>query len=149
MGGERVVRRPDDTGSGSAEGLSGLEPVLQRSTNVSRTPLTLLASGAVIALAGLALATAVAATGTPDPLQPTAQAATGKSATLHVGSTGLGRSASTSQGNTLYLFQQPTQATAEQPAPGACATNWPPLTSAAIRRSKRREHLDGRAHQAL
>ena len=94
---------------------------------MSRTPLTLMASVAVIPLTALALAScggsndATAASAPP-------KTASGKPATLGVESTSLGKILVDGQGRTLYLFQGDTGTKSN--CSGACATNWPPLTSA-------------------
>jgi predicted lipoprotein with Yx(FWY)xxD motif len=94
----------------------------------SRTPLTLLAGAMVIPLTALALASCGSSN---DDNNATASAppktASGKSATLGVENTGLGKILDNSQGDTLYLFQAD-QGT-KSACTGACATNWPPLRS--------------------
>jgi predicted lipoprotein with Yx(FWY)xxD motif len=93
---------------------------------MSRTPLTLLASAAVIPLTALALASCGggndATAASPPP-----KTASGKPATLGVESTSLGKILVDGQGRTLYLFQGDTGTKSN--CSGACATNWPPLTS--------------------
>jgi predicted lipoprotein with Yx(FWY)xxD motif len=94
---------------------------------MSRTPLTLLASAAVIPLTALALASCggddnSSAASTPP------KTAGGKSATLGVESSSLGKILDDGQGRTLYLFQA--DSGTKSNCSGACATNWPPLTSA-------------------
>ena len=94
---------------------------------MSRTPLTLLASAAVIPLTALALASCGggndATAASPPP-----KTASGKPATLGVESTSLGKILDNGQGRTLYVFQADTGTKSN--CSGACATNWPPLTSA-------------------
>ncbi len=94
---------------------------------MSRTPLTLLASAAVIPLTALALASCGggddATASSPPP-----KTASGKAATLGVESTSLGKILDNGQGRTLYVFQADTGTKSN--CSGACATNWPPLTSA-------------------
>ena len=100
---------------------------------MSRPPLTLLASAAVIPLTALALAScgggndATAASAPP-------KTASGKPATLGVESTSLGKILDDAQGRTLYLFQA--DAGTKSNCSGACTTNWPPLTSAKPRVGK-------------
>ena len=94
---------------------------------MSRTPLTLLAGAAVIPLTALALAScggddSATAAGPPP------KTASGKSATLGVESSSLGRILVDGQNRTLYLFQADTGTMSN--CSGACATNWPPLSSA-------------------
>ena len=96
---------------------------------ISRTPLTLLASAAVIPLTALALASCGggndnnATAATPPP-----KTSSGAAATLGVESTSLGKILDNSQGRTLYVFGADTGTKSN--CSGACATNWPPLTSA-------------------
>ena len=95
---------------------------------MSRTPLTLLASAAVIPLTALALASCGGGGNDATAASPPPKTASGKSATLGVASTSLGKILVDSQGRTLYLFQGDTGTKSN--CSGACATNWPPLTSA-------------------
>ena len=92
----------------------------------SRTPLTLLAGAAVIPLTALALASCG---GSDDNSHASAPPKTpsGKSATLGVENTSLGRILDNSQGRTLYLFQA--DKGTKSACFGACASNWPPLRS--------------------
>src|ERR687889_285375 len=94
---------------------------------MSRNPLTLLASAAVIPLTALALASCGggddSATAASPPKTPS-----GKSATLGVESTSLGKILDNSKGDTLYVFGADTGTKSN--CSGACASNWPPLTSA-------------------
>jgi len=94
---------------------------------MSRTPLTLLASAAVIPLTALALASCGGG-GDATASSPPPKTASGKAATLGVESTSLGKILDNSQGRTLYVFQADTGTKSN--SSGACATNWPPLTSA-------------------
>ena len=94
---------------------------------MSRTPLTLLASAAVIPLAALALASCGGGN-SATAASPPPKTASGKSATLGVESSSLGKILDDGQGRTLYVFQGDTGTTSN--CSGACATNWPPLTSA-------------------
>ena len=93
---------------------------------MSRTPLTLLAGAAVIPLTALALASCG---GSDDNSHASAPPKTpsGKSATLGVENTSLGRILDNSQGRTLYLFQA--DKGTKSACFGACASNWPPLRS--------------------
>ena len=96
---------------------------------MSRKPLSLLATAAVIPLAALAFASCggnnddSATAASPPP-----KTASGKSATLGVESTSLGKILDDGQGNTLYLFQA--DSGTKSNCSGDCATEWPPLTSA-------------------
>ena len=96
---------------------------------MSRKPLSLLATAAVIPLAALAFASCggnnddSATAASPPP-----KTASGKSATLGVESTSLGKILDDGQGRTQYLFQADTGTKSN--CTGACATEWPPLTSA-------------------
>ncbi len=94
---------------------------------MSRTPLTLLASAAVIPLTALALASCGGG-GDATASSPPPKTASGKAATLGVESTSLGKVLDNGQGRTLYVFQGDTGTKSN--CSGACATNWPPLTSA-------------------
>jgi predicted lipoprotein with Yx(FWY)xxD motif len=94
----------------------------------SRTPLTLLASAAVIPLTALALASCGGGGGDATASSPPPKTASGKAATLGVESTSLGKILDDSQGRTLYVFQGDTGTKSN--CSGACASNWPPLTSA-------------------
>ena len=95
---------------------------------MSRTPLTLLASAAVIPLTALALASCGGGGNDATAASPPPKTASGKSATLGVQSTSLGKILDDSQGRTLYVFQG--DSGTKSNCSGACATNWPPLTSA-------------------
>jgi predicted lipoprotein with Yx(FWY)xxD motif len=95
---------------------------------MSRTPLTLLASAAVIPLTALALASCGGGGDSATAASPPPKTASGKPATLGVESTSLGKILDDGQGRTLYVFQGDTGTKSN--CSGACATNWPPLTSA-------------------
>ena len=95
---------------------------------MSRTPLTLLASAAVIPLTALALASCGGDDDSATAASSPPKTASGKSATLGVESSSLGKILDDGQGRTLYLFQADTGTKSN--CSGACATNWPPLTSA-------------------
>jgi predicted lipoprotein with Yx(FWY)xxD motif len=94
----------------------------------SRTPLTLLATAAVIPLTALALASCGGGNDSATAASPPPKTASGKSATLGVESTSLGKVLDNGQGRTLYVFQGDTGTKSN--CSGACASNWPPLTSA-------------------
>jgi predicted lipoprotein with Yx(FWY)xxD motif len=96
---------------------------------MSRSPLTMLAGAALIPLTALALASC----GGDDDSNATAassppKTSSGKSATVGVESTSLGKILDDSQGRTLYLFQA--DKGTKSACFGPCATNWPPLRSA-------------------
>jgi predicted lipoprotein with Yx(FWY)xxD motif len=96
---------------------------------MSRTPLTLLASAAVICLTALALASCGGDNGnSATASSPPPKTSSGKAATLGVESTSLGKILDNGQGRTLYVFQADTGTKSN--CSGACAANWPPLTSA-------------------
>jgi predicted lipoprotein with Yx(FWY)xxD motif len=95
---------------------------------MSRTPLRLLAGAAVIPLTALALASCGGSSNKPIASSPPPKTASGKSATLGVESTSLGKILDNGKGRTLYLFQADSGTTSN--CSGACATNWPPLTTA-------------------
>jgi predicted lipoprotein with Yx(FWY)xxD motif len=95
---------------------------------MSRTPLTLLAGAAVIPLTALALASCGGGGNDATASSPPPKTASGKPATLGVESTSLGKVLDNGQGRTLYVFQGDTGTKSN--CSGACATNWPPLTSA-------------------
>jgi predicted lipoprotein with Yx(FWY)xxD motif len=92
-----------------------------------RSARTFLAGGAIVALAGLALA---ACGSSDDNATASAQApktSTGRPATVGVTSTSLGNILVDAQGRTLYLFKKDSGTTST--CTGACATFWPPLTA--------------------
>jgi predicted lipoprotein with Yx(FWY)xxD motif len=95
---------------------------------MTRTPLTLLASAAVIPLTALAIAGCGGGDDAATASSPPPKTASGKPATLGVESTSLGKILDDGQGRTLYLFQRDTGSKSN--CAGACATSWPPLTSA-------------------
>jgi predicted lipoprotein with Yx(FWY)xxD motif len=99
-----------------------------------RTPITFLASAAVIPLAGLAVVggTQVANAGTTHPTieteRPVNAASVTRSSpqpTIRVRRTGLGKVLVDSRGRTLYLFKKDTAGKSR--CSGSCAVNWPPL----------------------
>src|SRR4051812_2976180 len=96
-----------------------------------RSARTFLASGAIVALAGLTLAacgssggSSTAAGSSTASVQPP-KTSSGTPATVGVTSTSLGNILVDAQGRTLYLFQKDTGTTST--CTGACATFWPPL----------------------
>ena len=95
----------------------------------SRTPLTLLSMAAVIPLTALALASCGGNNdNSATASSPLPKTAGGKSATLGVVNSDLGRILDNGQGRTLYLFQA--DSANKSACFGACASNWPPLRSA-------------------
>ena len=95
-----------------------------------RSVRTFLASGVIVALAGLILAACGSSGGSSSTasVQPPKNNA-GTPATVGVTSTSLGNILVDAQGRTLYLFQKDTGTTST--CTGACATNWPPLIAPA------------------
>jgi predicted lipoprotein with Yx(FWY)xxD motif len=91
-----------------------------------RSARTFLASGAIVALAGLTLAACGSSGGSSSSAsaQPP-KTSSGTPATVGVTSTSLGNILVDAQGRTLYLFQKDTGTTST--CTGACATFWPPL----------------------
>ena len=97
----------------------------------SRSPLTMLAGAALIPLTALALASCGGGNGNGNSAtaaSPPPKTPSGKSATLGVENSSLGRILDDSQGRTLYVFQR--DSGTKSACFGACATNWPPLRSA-------------------
>jgi predicted lipoprotein with Yx(FWY)xxD motif len=99
-----------------------------------RTPITFLASAAVIPLAALAAVggTHVANAGTTHPSIESARSVNAASvtrnrprATVQVRPRGLGKILVDSRGHTLYLFKKDTGGKSR--CSGSCAVNWPPL----------------------
>ena len=97
---------------------------------MSRTPLTLLATAAVIPLTALALASCGGSNDNNNATaaSPPPKTSSGKTATVGVETTSLGKILENSQGRTLYVFGADTGTKSN--CSGACASNWPPLTSA-------------------
>ena len=95
---------------------------------ISSKPFALLTTAAVVGLTVVALASC----GNDNNNKPIASAppktASGQPATVGVENTNLGKILDNGQGRTLYLFQADTGTKSN--CSGACATNWPPLTSA-------------------
>jgi predicted lipoprotein with Yx(FWY)xxD motif len=94
---------------------------------MSRTPLALLASAAVIPLTALSLASCGGG-GSATAAGPLPKTASGKPATVGVANNSLGKILENGQGRTLYVFERDTGTKSN--CSGACATQWPPLTSA-------------------
>ena len=94
----------------------------------SRKPFALLTTAAVVGLTVVALASC----GNDNNNQPVASAppktVSGQPATVGVENSNLGKILDDSQGRTLYVFQA--DSGTKSNCSGACATNWPPLTSA-------------------
>ena len=104
------------------------------------TPITFLASAAVIPLTALSVAACGgggAATAAPAPPKTTS----GAPATVGVAKTGLGNILVDSQGRTLYLFKADKGTTST--CSGTCAVAWPPL------RAHGRPTVGGRAKRSL
>jgi predicted lipoprotein with Yx(FWY)xxD motif len=95
---------------------------------ISSKPFALLTTVAVVGLSVVALASC----GNGNNNKPIASAppktASGQPATVGVENTNLGKILDNGQGRTLYLFQA--DSGTKSNCSGACATNWPPLTSA-------------------
>ena len=83
--------------------------------------LRLLSAAAVVPLVALV----AAGCGSSDSNSTAAKAAGGRSATVSVANTDLGKILVDSQGKTLYLFEQDTGT--KSTCTGGCATEWPPL----------------------
>jgi predicted lipoprotein with Yx(FWY)xxD motif len=93
-----------------------------------RTPITFLASAAVIPLAALSVAACgggAAATASPPPAAPKTTTTPTQTATVRVANSSLGSILVNSSGRTLYLFKADVGTTSA--CSGACATAWPPL----------------------
>jgi predicted lipoprotein with Yx(FWY)xxD motif len=97
---------------------------------ISSKPFALLTTAAVVGLTVLALASCGG--GSNNNNKPIASAppktANGRPATVGVENSNLGKILDNGQGRTLYLFQADSGTTSN--CSGACAANWPPLTSA-------------------
>jgi predicted lipoprotein with Yx(FWY)xxD motif len=94
---------------------------------MSRTPLALLASAAVIPLTALSLASCGGGGNSATAASPPPKTTGGKPATLGVATTSLGKILDDGQARTLYVFERDTGTKSN--CSGACATQWPPLTS--------------------
>jgi predicted lipoprotein with Yx(FWY)xxD motif len=92
-----------------------------------RTPLALLASAAVIPLTALSLASCGGGN-SATAASPPPKTAGGKPATLGVATSSLGKILDDRHARTLYIFERDTGTKSN--CSGACATQWPPLTSA-------------------
>src|SRR3954451_25284872 len=104
MRGQRAFAGLTTAGAARRSLCRDLIPSRRGARMMSRTPLTLLASAVVIPLTALALASCGggndATAASPPP-----KTANGKSATLGVATSGLGKILVDGQGRTLYLFQ--------------------------------------------
>ena len=92
----------------------------------SSKPLALLTTAAVVGLSVVALASCGGDSNKPIASSPP-KTASGRPATVGVENSNLGKILDNGQGRTLYLFQADTGTTSN--CSGACATEWPPLTS--------------------
>lgn len=90
-----------------------------------RSARTFLAGGAIVALAGLALAACGSSGGASTAAAQPPRTSTGRPATVGVTKTSLGNILVDGQGRTLYLFQKDSGTTST--CTGMCATFWPPL----------------------
>lgn len=90
-----------------------------------RTPITFLASAAVIPL--VALTVAACGGGGAATAATTPKTSSGASATVGVASSSLGSILVNSNGHTLYLFKADSGTSSA--CTGACATAWPPLVA--------------------
>ncbi len=94
---------------------------------ISSKPLTLLMTAAAVGLTVVALASCGGGNGSKPIASAPPKTASGQPATVGVENSNLGKILDDSQGRTLYLFQADNGTTSN--CSGACATNWPPLTS--------------------
>ncbi len=90
-----------------------------------RSARTFLSGGAIVALAGLALAACGSSDDTSTASAQPPKTSTGTPATVGVTSTSLGNTLVDTKGRTLYLFRKDTGTTST--CTGACAAAWPPL----------------------
>src|SRR5437868_11067916 len=95
----------------------------RRSHMTRRTPITFLASAAVIPLVALTVAACGGGGGAATAATP--KTSSGASATVGVANSNLGSILVNATGRTLYLFKADVGATSA--CSGACATAWPPL----------------------
>ncbi|MET0512064.1 MAG: hypothetical protein ABW135_10345 [Thermoleophilaceae bacterium] len=95
---------------------------------ISSKPVSLLTTAAVVGLAAVALASCGGSSNSKPIASAPPRTASGQPATLGVENSNLGKILVDSQGRTLYLFQGDTGTKSN--CSGACASNWPPLTSA-------------------
>ena len=93
---------------------------------ISSKPFALLTTAAVVGLSVVALASCGNDNNKPIASAPP-KTASGQPATVGVENTNLGKILDNGQGRTLYLFQA--DSGTKSNCSGACATNWPPLTS--------------------
>src|SRR5438270_13019883 len=97
----------------------------RRSHMTRRTPITFLASAAVIPLVALAVAACGGGGGAATAATP--KTSSGASATVGVANSSLGSMLVNSNGHTLYPFKADVGATSA--CSGACAVAWPPLAA--------------------
>ena len=96
---------------------------------ISSKPFALLTTAAVVGLTVVALASCGGGNNNNKPIASAPpKTASGRPATVGVENSDLGKILDNSQGRTLYVFQGDTGTKSN--CSGACATNWPPLTSA-------------------
>ena len=88
-------------------------------------PITLLATAAVIPLTALAVAGCGGGNDGGNASAAPPKTASGRTATIGVENSDLGKILDDSKGDTLYLFKK--DSGTESACSGACATNWPPL----------------------
>jgi predicted lipoprotein with Yx(FWY)xxD motif len=93
----------------------------------SSKPFALLTTAAVVGLSVVALASCGGDSNNKPSASAPPKTANGRPATVGVENSNLGKILDNSQGRTLYLFQADTGTTSN--CSGACATEWPPLTS--------------------
>ena len=95
---------------------------------ISRKPFALLTTAAVVGLSVVALASCGNDNNNNKPIASAPpKTVSGQPATVGVENTNLGKVLDDSQGRTLYVFQA--DSGTKSNCSGACATNWPPLTS--------------------
>ena len=93
-----------------------------------KTPITFLASAAVLPLVALSVAACgggAAATASPPPAAPKTTTTPTRTATVRVANSSLGSILVNSAGRTLYLFKA--DSSTSSACTGACASAWPPL----------------------
>jgi len=96
---------------------------------ISSKPFALLMTAAVVGLTVVALASCGGGSNNNKPIASAPpKTASGRPATVGVENSNLGKILDDGQGGTLYLFQG--DSGTKSNCSGACATNWPPLTSA-------------------
>jgi predicted lipoprotein with Yx(FWY)xxD motif len=94
---------------------------------ISSKPFALLTTAAVVGLSVVALASCGGGSDNKPIASAPPKTASGQPATVGVENSNLGKILDNGQGRTLYLFQADTGTTSN--CSGACATEWPPLTS--------------------